>query len=211
MISSKKKIVTFLLVLEEEIPQMTFSLKNLPGSSKIDVVARNILATFPSYNNFDVNYIVLFTKNNPVTLTVRNLTEREKPYDEIEVASLIKESLQIFLKQQDETSNCVDPSLQFFSWQHLKDIKSLFSHIKNAFESVFYLHENGQPFNVIKQDIQIVNSCCFIFGGRHDISAEIEKIVDSITTAQISLGKRSYLASTCITFVLYELEKIEKN
>ncbi|MCE7745160.1 MAG: hypothetical protein GPJ52_08520 [Candidatus Heimdallarchaeota archaeon] len=203
--------MTFLLVLEEEIPQMTFSLKNLPGSSKIDVVARNILATFPSYNNFDVNYIVLFTKNNPVTLTVRNLTEREKSYDEIEVASLIKESLQIFLKQQDESSNCVDPSLQFFSWQHLKDIKSLFSQIKNAFESVFYLHENGQPFNVIKQDIQIVNSCCFIFGGRHDISAEIEKIVDSITTAQISLGKRSYLASTCITFVLYELEKLEKN
>ena len=107
--------MTFLLVLEEEIPQMTFSLKNLPGSSKIDVVARNILATFPSYNNFDVNYIVLFTKNNPVTLTVRNLTEREKSYDEIEVASLIKESLQIFLKQQDESSNCVDPSLQFFS------------------------------------------------------------------------------------------------
>ncbi len=211
MISSKKKVVTFLLVLEEEIPQVTFSLKNLPGSSKIDVVARNILATFPSNNNFAVNYIVLFTKNNPATLTVTNLAEREKPYDEIEVASLIKESLQINLKQQDKTNNCVDPSLQFFSWQHLKDVKSLFNQIKNANESVFYLHENGQPFNDIIQNIQIINSCCFIFGGRHDISVEIEEIVDSITTTQISLGKRSYLASTCITFVLFELEKLEKN
>lgn len=211
MISSKKKVVTFLLVLEEEIPQVTFSLKNLPGSSKIDVVARNILATFPVISNFDVNYIVLFTKNNPATLTVTNLAERDKPYDEIEVASLIKESLQKFLKQQDKTNNCVDPSLQFFSWQHLKDIKSLFKQIKKDYESVFYLHENGQPFKDIIRNKQIVNSCCFIFGGRHDISTEIEKIVDSITTAQISLGKRSYLASTCITFVLFELEKLEKN
>lgn len=211
MSSSKKKIVTFLLVLEEEIPQVTFSLKNLPGSSKIDVVARNILATFPLISNFDVNYIVLFTKNNPATMTVTNLAKREKLYDEIEVASLIKDSLQVSLKQHDKTNNKVDPSLQFFTWQHLKDVKSLFKQIKNANESVFYLHENGQPFNDILQDLQIVNSCCFIFGGRHDISAEMEKIVNSITTAQVSLGKRSYLASTCIVFVLFELEKLEKN
>ncbi len=211
MSSYKKKVVTFLLVLEEEIPQVTFSLKNLPGSSKLDVVARNILATFPLISNFDVNYIVLFTKNNPAALTVTNLAIREKPYDEIEVASLIKESLQIFLKQQDKTNNCVDPSLQFFSWQHLKDVKSLFNQIKNDYESVFYLQENGQPFNDIIENLQIVNSCCFIFGGRHDISTEIEKIVDGITTAQISLGKRSYLASTCITFVLFELKLLEKN
>ena len=64
---------------------------------------------------------------------------------------------------------------------------------------------------MIIQNKQIVNSNCFIFGGRHDISAEIEKLVDSIATAKISLGKRSYLASTCITFVLFELEKLEKN
>ncbi len=211
MISSKKKVVTFLLVLEEEIPQVTFSLKNLPGSSKIDVVARNILATFPLISNFDVNYIVIFTKNNPATLTVTNLAEKENPYDEIEVASLIKKSLQIFLKQRDETSNYDDPSLQFFSWQHLKDVKLIFNRIKNDYKSVFYLHESGQPFSNIIQNIQIVNSCCFIFGGRHDISAEIEKIVDSITTTKISLGKRSYLASTCIAFVLFELEKLEKN
>jgi len=211
MISSKKKVVTFLLVLEEEIPQVTFSLKNLPGSSKIDVVARNILATFPLISNFDVNYIVIFTKNNPATLTVTNLAEKENPYDEIEVASLIKKSLQIFLKQRDETSNYDDPSLQFFSWQHLKDVKLIFNRIKNDYKSVFYLHESGQPFSNIIQNIQIVNSCCFIFGGRHDISAKIEEIVDSITTTQISLGKRSYLASTCIAFVLFELEKLEKN
>ena len=211
MISSKKKVVTFLLVLEEEIPQVTFSLKNLPGSSKIDVVARNILAKFPTNINMAVKYIVLCTKNNPATLTVTNLADREKPYDEIEVASLIKESLQIFLKQQDKTNNCIDPSLQFFSWQHLKDANSLFNQIKNDCESVFYLHENGQPINDIIRNKQIVNSNCFIFGGRHDISAEIEKLVDSIATAQISLGKRSYLASTCITFVLFELEKLEKN
>jgi len=211
MISSKKKVVTFLLVLEEEIPQVTFSLKNLPGSSKIDVVARNILATFPLISNFDVNYIVIFTKNNPATLTVTNLAEKENPYDEIEVASLIKKSLQIFLKQRDETSNYDDPSLQFFSWQHLKDVKLIFNRIKNDYKSVFYLHESGQPFSNIIQNIQIVNSCCFIFGGRHDISAKIEEIVDSITTTKISLGKRSYLASTCIAFVLFELEKLEKN
>jgi len=210
MISSKKKEVTFLLVLEEEIPEVIFSLKNLPGSSKIDVVARNILATFPLFSNFDVTYIVLFTKNNPATLTVTNLAKREKPYDEIEIASLIKESLQISLNQHDKTNNSVDSSLQFFNWQHLKDVKSFFNQIKNASESVFYLHENGHPFNDIIQDLQIVNSCCFIFGGRHDISAEMEKTVNSITTAQISLGKKSYLASTCIVFVLFELEKLEK-
>ncbi|NHJ32595.1 MAG: hypothetical protein FK732_07015 [Asgard group archaeon] len=211
MISSKKKVVTFLLVLEEELPKANFSLKNLRGSSKIDVVARNILASFPLFCNFDVNYIVLFTKNNPAALTVTNLVNREKPYDEVEVAALIRESLQKSLNLQEKSSVSEDSSLQFFSWQHLKDVKSFFSQIRNSNEFVFYLQENGKPFDEIKQDLQITNSSCFIFGGRHDISTEMEKIVTSITTTQVSLGKRSYLASTCIVFVLFELEKLEIN
>jgi tRNA pseudouridine-54 N-methylase len=211
MSSSKKKVVTFLLVLEEELPDVNFSLKNLRGSSKIDVVARNILASFPSFSNFEVNYIVLFTKNNPTALIVTDLAKREKPYDEIEIASLIKTSLQDSYNQNAKTNSSEDLSLQFFNWQHLKEVQSFFTQIKNTNEHVFYLHENGQPFNDIVQDIQIANSLCFIFGGRHDISEEMEKAVLKITSAQVSLGKRSYLASTCIVFVLFELEKLEIN
>jgi tRNA pseudouridine-54 N-methylase len=211
MSSSKKKVVTLLLVLEEELPDINFSLKNLRGSSKIDVVARNILATFPSFSNLEVNYIVLFTKNKPAALIVTGLIEREKLYDEIEIAALIRKSLQNSINHDAKANPSEELSIQFFSWQHLKNIQSFLTQIKKTNEHVFYLHEKGQAFKEIKQDILTSNSSCFIFGGRHDISEEMEKAVLEVTSAQVSLGERSYLASTCIVFVLFELEKLEKN
>jgi len=207
MISSKKKTITFLLVLEEKVPDVNFSLKNLPGSSKIDVVARNILATFPCISDFNVEYIAFFSKNNPASLTVTNLVSRQKPYDEIEIASLIKESL-----KKNECPNSSNKSaLEHFKWQSYKDANIFFKEIKEIYESIFYLQENGEPFDDIIPKLQTTDSCLFIFGGRHDISEGIEKIVYNIATSRVSLGSRSYLASTCITYVLFELEKLEKN
>ena len=42
--------ILFVVILEEEPPKADFSLKNLPGESKIDVIARNILNLFPKSN-----------------------------------------------------------------------------------------------------------------------------------------------------------------
>ncbi len=206
MISSKKKAITFLLVLEENTPDANFSLKNLPGTSKIDVVSRNILATFPSFIDYNVEYIVLFSKNNPKTLTVSNLVNRINPYDEIEIASLIKESL----NTNRDANLSPDPSLQYFKWQNVNDLHIFFNNLKETYESIFYLHESGEPFAYILPKIQTTGSSLFIFGGRHDISDNIEKMVQKISTSRVSLGSRSYLASSCITYVLFELKKLEK-
>ena len=43
--------ILFVVILEEEPPRLDFSLKNLPGESKIDVIARNILNLFPRSNS----------------------------------------------------------------------------------------------------------------------------------------------------------------
>ena len=134
----EQKII-FVVVLEEQPPHLNFSLKNLPGESKIDVVARNILNIYPRIDrNISVIYYALFIKTNAMALQVKNLLPRKEPYDEIEVASYIRDALQnpVDILQLEDQKNCAD-----FCWYTLTSFQRLLEELSATDYDSYYLHE----------------------------------------------------------------------
>ncbi|MHA1220688.1 MAG: hypothetical protein ACTSQB_03035 [Candidatus Heimdallarchaeota archaeon] len=207
MIPLTKKKILFILVMEENLPPQNFSLKNLRGSAKIDVVARTILSILPNYtNDIDLELHVIFAKTEPYLLTILDLPKRATHYDELEIAAMIRQPLNDFY-DNGKLSATGDQ----ISWQKLNNLTDYFKHIIVENYSLYYLHEQGTDFEHFSEKFATEESSCFILGGRHDISEEHEQLVLALNALKISLGKHSYLASTCTTFILFEIGKLITN
>ncbi len=197
--------ILFVVILEEEPPKLDFSLKNLPGESKIDVIARNILNLFPRSNSqLSVTYYAIFTKNSPMVLQVNGLSVREKWYDEIEIAAFIRDALE--MSKEGFKVNSINNKKEL-QWYTLDDFQHFFKVIIELQFNPIYLHELGEPIETLQIKGKNEN-LAFILGGRQDISPDHEHYIDKIKAKKINLGEKSYLASTCILKILYEFEKV---
>ena len=201
----KKKIV-FIVVMESPPPEKNFSLKNLPGSSKIDVVSRNILTLFPNTMELlDLTYIAYFSKNDPTFLLINNLNIRDIPYDEIEIASILKEQLQLPLEDyMPEKIQNADIS----NWYKIDNLESLLNQYINENFEGYFLQETGEHYGKHLEHFSKGNLFLFVLGGRNDISEENEAIIRRKDFIPISLGEKSYLASTCLLKIISEFRKI---
>ncbi len=200
--------ILFVVILEEEPPKSDFSLKNLPGESKIDVIARNILTLYPrSHLKSSITYYALFTKNSPMVLQVNGLTVKEEWYDEIEIASFIRNSFEIPAEKFDVDSINTSNEIQ---WYSLSNFQHFFEVISALHYNLIYLHESGEPIDTSQKLKGTKDSLAFILGGRQDISREHEQYLETIQVNKINLGEKSYLASTCILKILFEIDKINE-
>lgn len=198
--------ILFAVILEEDPPKTNFSLKNLPGESKIDVIARNILTLYPRSNlKSSVTYYAIFTKNSPMVLQVNGLTIREEWYDEIETAALIRDSIVIPAEKFNvESIN----SKNEFQWYNLNNFQHFFEVITALQYSLIYLHELGEPIDTSLKLKGTKENLAYILGGRQDISPEHEQYLETIQVKKVNLGDKSYLASTCILKIIYEIDKV---
>lgn len=196
---------TFIVVLEEPPPKIDFSLKDLPSSSKIDVVARNLQVIFPlKINEHLFRYIALFTKTEPMIFATAPLLKPSEFLDEIEIASIIKKGLKQpklpftveLLEKQEGFMFYTLSTFDFFLKECLKNEGKL-----------IYLKEDGVAYNQVLINLDQTSPLFFILGGRRDISEEHEITIKTHVYQTISLGDISYLASTCILKIIYELTK----
>ena len=203
--SNSKKKLSFIIVIENPPPEKDFSLKNLPGASKIDVVARNILMLFPNnHQNLDLIYYAFFTKNKPHVLKVNSLNNQGKIYDEIKIASLIKEAYDNILHFE------IDNKLgnQSMQWFNVNDFESFLNEFLNSEYLLYYLHEEGVNINEIDKILKSKGELVFILGGRKDLSDKHEQVLDSLCIEKVSLGPTSYLASTCLLALIHKIKKL---
>jgi len=194
-----QKDVLFLLVLEEPPPSSTFSLKNLPGMSKIDVVSRLVLSLFPSFTTWSCPWLqVIFTKEQPHLLEVKALPERDMPFDEVEVAALIRATI----KAEKLPTGCD------FSWRELSSFEQHLQTLTKQGFQLSHLTETGSPLETFLPLLQDKSRFCFLLGGRYDLSEEHTTQLASFGAKKLTLGGKSYLASTCTTYLVYALEKL---
>ncbi|NHK31070.1 MAG: hypothetical protein FK730_06940 [Asgard group archaeon] len=199
------KQVHFLLILEETPPTSNFSLKNLQGASKIDVVARVILALYPRYTQkIDTSLDVLFTQDEAYLLKARGINDLKSPIDEISIAADIRTLISL---ENSSSDNENLTNLQA-EWLSIVNLESYLKKLFLNYDDIYYLHESGEPFQ--KQFKQIIKNDSFVFvlGGRQDISKEHEKIILNLDGMKINIGKKAYLASSCITKIIFSLEKL---
>ena len=194
--------ISFIVVVEEEPPQRNFSLKDLPSASKIDVIARNILALFPNQTpNLNITYYAFFTQKSPKALMVRNLVLHDISMDEIFIASKIRDALESLTIEENNREDQL-------AWISHVDFQTFLEKIANDNDLLFYLKEDGDSFSTkITRDV-LGKKIVFLLGGRRDISAIHEKVLLSFDLEKISLGEKAYLASQCLTLIKYEIEKL---
>ena len=197
LMTQKPTYLNFIVVIEDRPPSPDFSLKNLPSASKIDVVARNILALFPNHEpNLIITYYAFFTKDSPKALVVNQIANDYELPDEINVASQIKTTF-------------ATPSPERMYWESFPNFKAFLEQtIVKSNHSIFYLKEDGANYIPYFSPQLLEQRNTFILGGRKDLSDENEEILLTYAVEKISLGKNPYLASQCLSLITYEFEKL---
>ena len=199
------KQVHFLLILEEPPPLSNFSLKNLQAASKIDVVSRVILALYPKYSQkINTSLDVLFTQDEPFVLKVNGIRDIKSHIDEISIAADIRTLIGL----EKQSSNIKNIANLQAEWLSIDNIESYLKKQFLDYNCIFYLHESGHSIQEHFDQMIKNNSFIFILGGRQDLSKESEKIILNLGGLKINIGKKAYLASSCITKIILSFEKL---
>ena len=161
----------------------SFDIKNLPSAGRMDLICRCITsALFLSYKmrKHTRIFVVLNGEPNPPVAICFNNDSNFYP-DEHSIALVIKKLLSSkFDKEWKEVNN---------SLVSRKNLQEIIKELKGNF---YVLQENGKDFNEIK----IKENPIFILG---DYKGIPEKELVLIKGNKISLGKESYLSSSCIS------------
>ena len=168
----------FLVISQRAIGDNNYSLKNLPGHGRIDILFRCILASTRSLNGSHQIFTYLKAGEKQGWLEYHESTDKE---DEISLAHKISESWDDYFTpgSLDELLPLIYPS------------------------SIFYLTESGQKIGNERMDDEDL----VILGAQRDLAegdlSSIQNYVSSnqISYTDISLGDEAMLASQTITFL----------
>jgi len=186
---------TFILYARKARTDNKFDLDDLPSAGRMDLVCRCITSVlFLSYQkrrNVRI-FVVLNGKPKPPVAICFN--ENTNVYlDERSVAKLIKKSLSTRFDKEWKESNGVLISRKSFQ-EVIKELEGNF----------YILHEKGKTIKNLK------NKPIFVIGDNWGMPKNDEKFALRYGE-KISLGKKSYLASTCISVLNWICDKNEIN
>ncbi|MBO8180622.1 MAG: tRNA (pseudouridine(54)-N(1))-methyltransferase TrmY [Archaeoglobus sp.] len=188
----------FLVVGNKAVTE-PFSLNDLPGAGRMDVLCRcTSQALFISHGiRKDVEvYLLLLGPPEPpkVVLVKGNEVKRMSP-DERNVAGHIRKALSIESgKRWKKVHSGVYVSK--------KGLEELLEELSNSY-SLVYLKEDGVNISKAK----LPSNPLFILGDHEGLTEEQEEVVRNYVTLKLSLSPLSLLAEQCIVIVHYELDK----
>jgi len=171
------------------------NLNDLPGSGRIDVVARAINSAI--FLSHDIRRDVLFFTYFPRMSTRLKIDSSEVKYlnpDERSTAALIRNAI------MQVGSDEVRSSPGFYVKR--ESFEDLLREISSSFH-IHYLREDGEDI----RDVEFSSSPAFILSDSVDLSEEEENLVLKHSKATVSVGPRSILASHAITIVHNELDR----
>ena len=192
-----------------------FNLNDIPGSGgRMDVGCRALTqAIWLSHDiRRDTNFYLVCEgpPNPPVTIMfLGKLIKRVSP-DERNIASWINRSLDI-------VNSAKNSSMAKENWLKVQEgirvrkigfIPLLRELKEKEGHEVYVLHEKGEAFEDACTEIDDLKPLTFVLGDHLGLPKKEEDYVLNIIGAKkISLGKKSYLASSCIAIVHYLLDK----
>ncbi len=170
-----------------------FPLNNMPGAGRMDIIARCVTsALWVSHGIRRDTKIYCFLLKGKTVLFDGNLVRRLSP-DERSVGSWLNKAL---AKECKNKWNKVQEGI-FVSEEPIENIIKDVSKGKQ----IFILDENGTDIREVKFEKHVV----FLIGDHIGIPKQIEKVLGKIE--KISLCKKSYLASSCISIVHNEIDR----
>jgi len=186
---------TFILFMRKARTDNKFNIEDMPGSGgRIDLAARCVnSALWISHNMRDDSeiYCILNGPSNPpVTIRFGREIKRVSP-DERSIGIWIKKALsEDFGKEWHIMNNGIMVARKSFQ-DVIKEMKD---------RPIYVLHEKGKKVSKFKKDSVIV------LGDHLGIPSKDEKFALR-NGEKISLGKTSYLASSCISIVNWMIDE----
>lgn len=171
-----------------------FYLDDLPGSGgRMDIICRSAIAALWLSHRLrqDTRFIVVLNgpPKPPIAVLFDSMIMKKVAPDERSIASWIQKAL---MRVGVPTSSGIVAYRKSFQ-DIIKAYKDL---------PMYILHENGKPMNNIQRDSDAV----FILGDHLGIPKKEEAFAARFAKEKISLGKKSYLASACISVINWWLD-----
>ena len=182
-----------------------YNIKDIPGSSgRLDVISRCILSALTIDNSLEKNiqiWIFLDQYGNFI-LDSNSFNDENFPKNEI----LLTDSFVTFIKKKIKGENYPETTLDSIEISNL----SIFDAIKNFIDKkykIYALNENGIDFKEEFEELNSTDNLLFIIG---DQSGDLldSKELKNMNLINLSLGDRSYLASSTIRLIKMHLDLI---
>ena len=175
------------------------NLKDLPGSSgRMDVVARCINAAF--WLSHDIRRDVVFhtilhgEPSPPVYIRIEGDKLRKVSPDERNIAIFIKKALERLKEGMEiESTPCIFVSRKNFE-QLLEENKD---------KEFYLLDEEGEDI----ENVEIKDEPFFFLGDYVDMEEEEKNMLYKYGAKAVSIGRKSYLSSHCITIINWWMDK----
>ncbi len=177
------------------------NLKDLPGSAgRLDIVARCINAAF--WLSYGIRKNVVFhtilhgEPNAPVYIRLEGEKLRKVSPDERSIAIFIGKALKKFDEKHEVEST---PGI-FVAKKSFEELLE-----ENKDKNFYLLDENGEDI----EDVEIENPF-FILGDNVDLLPEEKEIALKYGAKAVSIGKKSYLTSHCISILNWWMDRNEE-
>jgi tRNA (pseudouridine54-N1)-methyltransferase len=192
----------FIIYSRKGVTTPKFSLNDLPGAGRMDLVARCVIyALWLSHKLRDDSkiYCILEGPPKPPKTILFTPTMRRVYPNERGVASWIRIALKA---EESEEWIEVNPGIRIAK----KSIKGVSEELKDEGFEFYVLHEDGEDV----RNIEFGDKVAFFLGDHIGLPERVEETLKRKYHAKsISLGKRSYLSSACISIVHNELDRRE--
>ena len=178
---------TFVL-FAEKARTSKFSLNDLPGSGgRMDLVCRCVNAALWVSHGLRRDTDIYLVLNGSPSM------KRVSP-DERNIAAWVNKSIEKASgKDWERVQEGIDVSRKGFE-DILKELRD---------RPIYVMHEEGKPI----KGLEMGESPVFVLGDHMGLPEEQQSLADKYSTKKLSLGKKPYLASHCMTIINYELDK----
>jgi len=180
-----------------------YTIKDIPGSSgRLDVISRCVLSALTLNNKLEKGVqIWVFLDEYGTYIFDSNLFNDEYfPKNEILLTDFFVE----FIKKTKKREKYPETPLDSITYKKL----DIFDAVKNFVEkkyNVYVLNEDGMDFKEVFEELNSKDNLLFILG---DQSGDLlnDKELKKLNLVEISLGNRSYLASSTIRLIKINLQ-----
>lgn len=189
----------FLVVGNKAVTE-PFSLNDLPGAGRMDVLCRCVSqALFVSHGirkDVEVYLLLLGPPSPPKAVLIKGGEVRRMSPDERNIAGHLRKALSI---------ECGKSWKKVHSGVYVsrKGLEDLLNELKNSY-SLIYLKEDGDDIS----KAELPSNPLFILGDHEGLTREQEEVVENYASLKLSLSPLSLLAEQCIVIVHYELDRL---
>ena len=180
-----------------------YTIKDIPGSSgRLDVISRCILSALTLRNKLEKNIQlwVFLDKYGTFIFNSDLFNDEYFPKNEILLTDFFVE----FIKKTKKREDYPETPLDSVKYSSLGIIDAIKNFIEKKYK-IFVLKEDGMDFKMVFEELSPTNNLLFILG---DQSGDLlnNKELKKLNLTNLSLGNRSYLASSTIRLIKMNLQ-----